>query len=96
MTHYDDRRKRSIDTPLGPVQITEKKWNEGEEDEHWAYVQNFNPQYPKQHKEQPPNGEVVGFFLKQYSIARQLAADGYELYEQLDDDCLLWVNYEDS
>lgn len=92
MTPHDKSRERCIDTPMGEVTIGEKKWNEGEEDEHWAYVQCMTAYFD----EESPTGEVVGHFLKQFAIAQQLANEGYELHSHLDDENLLWVNYTES
>lgn len=95
MVHYYDRRKRSIETPLGPVEITERKWNEGEDDEHWAYVQSLSADWPKCGEScNVPNGEVLAFLLEQFTVARTLVQEGYELNCQLDSENLLWVNYE--
>lgn len=97
MSHYNKRRKRSIETPLGPVEIVEKKWNEGEDDEHWAYVQCLNPEFPDCEETcDISNAVVIGFFVKQYSIVKTLVAEGYEFYHQLDGENFLWVNYTDQ
>lgn len=94
MTHYDKRRERMIETPLGPIRITEKLWNKGEEDEHWAYVHNLTPNFPTDGDScDIPTGEVVGFFFKQYVLARRLSDEGYELHSQMCDQNLLWVKY---
>lgn len=94
MVHPKDYRKREIDTPMGSVEITEKKWGKGE-DEHWAVAQSLTTDFPLHRSNfDVSNGEVAGHFLEQYAVALWLSRNGYEVYEQMDEKNLLWCNYE--
>jgi hypothetical protein len=89
MAPQDGRRVREIETPFGPVEISETRWNVSEDDEHWAYNQDFQFDFDKD----TPNGEIVGEMLKQYAVARQLTSDGYEFHSMLEDGVIFWINY---
>ncbi len=89
MTPYDAYRERTIDTPMGNVEIAERLWNEGEDDEQWAYTQSLNPELG----DNAITGEALGHFVKCFAVARQLVEEGYTLYAQIDSEHLLWVRY---
>lgn len=88
---YDDRRIRTIDTPFGPVEIEEKLWRT-EESESWQWIQPINPELD----ETVSNGDVLQYFLEQYSISLELAKEGYEMVEQVDSEHFLWVKEVDQ
>jgi len=92
MGPHDGRRTRTIETPLGGKQIQETKWNEGEEDEHWAYNQDFQFDFD----EDVSNGEILGKLVEQYAVARELTSDGYEFHSMLEDGVIFWINYTNS
>jgi hypothetical protein len=94
MTHYEQRRTRTIDTPLGPETIEERKWNEGEDDEHWAYNQDLKAAF--NYEEDTPNGHIVGELLRQYTVAQELTSDGYEFHSMLEPGTIFWINYTNS
>jgi len=89
MYPHDGRRTRTIETPLGGVPIQETKWNEGEEDEHWAYNQSFQFDFD----EDVSNGEILGKLVEQYAVARELTSEGYEFHSMLEDGVIFWINY---
>lgn len=90
MEHYNKARHRQIDTPVGDVEIREKKWNEGSSDEYWTYVQEVMTQFD----DDTLNGEIVAHLLEQYSIVYHLVDEGYEFHEQLDESKLMWIKYD--
>lgn len=89
MTHYDDRRSRTIETPAGPVMVDEKRWNEGDEDDHWAYVQNLKTSF----HEDVEDGVIVADLLKEAHLAGALVNQGYEYHSMLEQGVILWVKY---
>lgn len=88
----EQKRTRTIDTPLGGAQIQETLCNKGGKDEHWSYAQDLRFDFD----EDVSNGEILGKLVEQYAVARELTTDGYEFYSMLEDGVIFWVNYTNS
>lgn len=88
MSAHDRQRTLTIQTPIGERTLTERLWKSGVDDDHWAVVQEVNF---KHLDEDSPAGEIVGFFLEEYTLARTLWDKGYEFNSILDDSAILWT-----
>lgn len=82
---FDDRRSRLIETPFGRVEIKEKLWSSSDS-ESWQWVQPINPEFD----DTASNGDVLQYFLEQYSVALALSQEGYKMVEQIDSEHFLW------
>lgn len=85
---HDGKRTRDVDTPFGPVEITETRWNAGTDSEKWTVKQFLG--FRNTDKDRS-TGQMLKQLLESYSIAYQLANDGYSLEQVIDDATIIWT-----
>jgi hypothetical protein len=102
MNHYDQKNTVDIETPIGRVTVIEKKWDEGEETEHWTATQpidnmcfngadNTETSTKFSSTTHVSAAKMVFNFFHEFAIAKELYERGYEYATWIDRTTILWI-----